>query len=307
MKQWKIGLLHDGGDEVTAKGWCYFQQCRAMKRHAPPDFDPILARGDAPEFLECDCYLQLCYSHAEELRSQCYDAKIVTVLCTGWTDEGEREGRYWFERMAAVSDIVVFNNLLAWDAAGRPVRTVQISNGVDLGTFCPRKPIEGRTPRALFVGSSYHTDEANDVKGWGILRELKMRLEKRGLPCDCRAVDAHGELLSPDELAEWYSTGTVYCCTSRSEGTPNTLLEAMACGGVGVTARVGNVPEIIRDGVNGFIVERNVDAFEAGVLEAVEAYPRINIVAHEKALDLGWSRVCENYYRVFRRLLQDRG
>jgi glycosyltransferase involved in cell wall biosynthesis len=55
----------------------------------------------------------------------------------------------------------------------------------------------------------------------------------------------------------------VFCMLSRSEGLSNALLEAMACGLPCVTTRVGGNPELIRDGVNGFLVESGDDAAAA--------------------------------------------
>jgi glycosyltransferase involved in cell wall biosynthesis len=44
---------------------------------------------------------------------------------------------------------------------------------------------------------------------------------------------------------------------SYTEGLPNAMLEAMACGTPALAAPVGAIPDIIRDGDNGFIMENN--------------------------------------------------
>lgn len=52
-----------------------------------------------------------------------------------------------------------------------------------------------------------------------------------------------------------YHEATILVLTSDHEGTPNVLLEAMASGLPVVATRVGGVPEIVRNGEVGFLVE----------------------------------------------------
>lgn len=61
----------------------------------------------------------------------------------------------------------------------------------------------------------------------------------------------------PEEMRDFYHSLDVYVCASRSEGAPNPCLEAAACGIPLVTTRVGSMPELIQDGVNGPFVERD--------------------------------------------------
>jgi glycosyltransferase involved in cell wall biosynthesis len=46
-------------------------------------------------------------------------------------------------------------------------------------------------------------------------------------------------------------------CTSRQEGVPYPVLEAMSCECVVLSTEVGIVPEIFDDGVNGFLLRES--------------------------------------------------
>ena len=92
----------------------------------------------------------------------------------------------------------------------------------------------------------------------------------------------HRHVLANDraELARAYHALDVYVVTSRQEGGPKAMLESMATGIPLVTTRVGQVPEIARDGVDALVVDvDDVDALADQVLrvrddESTEERPR---------------------------------
>lgn len=58
------------------------------------------------------------------------------------------------------------------------------------------------------------------------------------------------------ELITWYNAADVFCLSSRGEGSPNVLTEALACGTPAVATNVGSVPEIMTSEENlGYYVE----------------------------------------------------
>lgn len=57
------------------------------------------------------------------------------------------------------------------------------------------------------------------------------------------------------DLAPVYRSADIFLLTSDHEGTPNVVLEAMACGLPVVGTRVGGVPEIIEHGISGFLAD----------------------------------------------------
>jgi glycosyltransferase involved in cell wall biosynthesis len=67
--------------------------------------------------------------------------------------------------------------------------------------------------------------------------------------------------LAYDEMPDFYNSIDVITCASDAEGDPRPLIEGMACGCFPVTVDVGIVPELVRHGENGLIVERTPQAF----------------------------------------------
>jgi hypothetical protein len=70
-----------------------------------------------------------------------------------------------------------------------------------------------------------------------------------------------GGTLTQAEMPAFYNGVDVITCASDAEGDPRPLIEGMACGCFPVTVDVGIVPELVRHGDNGLIVERSVEAF----------------------------------------------
>ena len=64
-----------------------------------------------------------------------------------------------------------------------------------------------------------------------------------------------------DEVAAYYAAFDALVLPSANEGTPVSAIEALAGGRPVVATRVGGVPDVVRDGVDGFLVDpADVDA-----------------------------------------------
>ena len=72
--------------------------------------------------------------------------------------------------------------------------------------------------------------------------------------------------LAHADLPRWMSAADCLCLPSRQEGCPNVILEAMACNVAVVASRVGGVPDLVEDNINGFLVEpQNPKALAAAI------------------------------------------
>ena len=111
------------------------------------------------------------------------------------------------------------------------------------------------------------------------------------------------------DLVTIYGATDVFALTSRNEGTPVALIEAMASGVPGVATNVGGVPTVIADDSMGVLVERDDDAaFVAGVMRLLDAPDRAAMAARARAHVLAHfdsQRLVADIERLYRRLLAD--
>ncbi|MDH4176400.1 MAG: glycosyltransferase family 4 protein [Thermoleophilia bacterium] len=59
-----------------------------------------------------------------------------------------------------------------------------------------------------------------------------------------------------EDVAPWYAICDAVVLTSANEGTPVTIIEALAASRPVVATKVGGVPDVVEDGVTGYLVRR---------------------------------------------------
>lgn len=57
------------------------------------------------------------------------------------------------------------------------------------------------------------------------------------------------------EKNEVYKDATIFILPSYAEGLPITIIEAMACGLPIISSKVGGIPEVIKENINGFLID----------------------------------------------------
>jgi glycosyltransferase involved in cell wall biosynthesis len=115
-----------------------------------------------------------------------------------------------------------------------------------------------------------------------------------------------GELAQKD-VAQWLSAATAFCLPSRNEGTPNVIVEALASGRPVVASNVGGIPELVSDGVNGFLVNpQDPSSLAAGLGRAFESRWDAAQIAASVA-DCTWENLAKRNYAVLENVLADRG
>jgi glycosyltransferase involved in cell wall biosynthesis len=140
------------------------------------------------------------------------------------------------------------------------------------------------------------------IVGEGVFRSsLEQQVSRLGLEHSVRLVGA----VPHETLSSWYSAADMFCLASSSEGSPNVVLEALACGLPVLSTDVGSVAEILDAGNCGALVTRTPEAFERAISEAfARAWDREAIVSY--AGTHGWNVVADKLVSVYRTVLESR-
>jgi len=187
---------------------------------------------------------------------------------------------------------------------------------VDTDRFRPRTPYEEREQRIGYLG---RLDEEKGVDvlvdvvarlpdeitfvfiGDGALRgEIETQLAGK---IERGAVEITG-WVDHEAVPERLNELRLLVMTSRTEGVPTTALEAMACGTPVCATPVGGIPDVVKDGETGFLLERGAPESVAEQLVSVyrdEPLSQMSESAREFVLaNYSFHVVVREYERVFR-------
>ena len=112
-----------------------------------------------------------------------------------------------------------------------------------------------------------------------------------------------------DFIGSLMVTSDIVCVPSFRESCPRSALEAMACGRPVIASNVGGIPEIIRDGKTGLLVEpRNVDELSRAIKKIIlnkKLQDKMGDAAREWSKRFSWDLVSESYLKIYKDLLRE--
>lgn len=88
------------------------------------------------------------------------------------------------------------------------------------------------------------------------------------------------------DLKQIYGSVDIVCLTSINEGTPVSLLEAMACQKIVISTPVGGVPDLIKSGENGFICNADPVTFSKRIIDCVDNLGEYKTLGEQAAKDV---------------------
>jgi glycosyltransferase involved in cell wall biosynthesis len=134
-----------------------------------------------------------------------------------------------------------------------------------------------------------------------MLESLQGEVARLGLGDHVRFAGAQ----PPGSIADWMLALDTMCLTSRREGMPNVVLEAMASGLPVVATAVGAVPSLIDEGA-GIVVPSEDPGALAAALDAAATrdWPRDQLSTH--CAHPSWDQVASQYLQLFDQVAERR-
>jgi glycosyltransferase involved in cell wall biosynthesis len=299
---------------VDAPGWAHDFKTRNLARVLHPDFEIVERFQNEITHLDLEqsdlilvyYWHQLSRMSVPPAEIKRYREKLLCGICGHYELDGPMRGPGLDSLHQFASAVYVNNLCLAREFS--PLLNMPVfytPNGVDTTFFRP-----GTDRLASITWGGFRVGWAGSLSNQG--RELRgyddfiVPAVQRVAGTELVTAAREDRWRSAEEMREFYQSLDVYVCASRFEGTPNPCLEAAACGIPLITTRVGNMPQLIRDGVNGFLVERTVDDF-ANRLALLKDNPplreKMRRAARAHITGWDWKLQAENYRKMFEEVL----
>jgi glycosyltransferase involved in cell wall biosynthesis len=203
-----------------------------------------------------------------------------------------------------------------------------IHYGLDVEVFAPRNRLHGRSVLGVPADAAVLLFGAASVenlrKGFGILGDAVAGLRKfpnlmlltfgKGrppVPSDVPHIH-FGHVEGDRLLSVLYSAADVFVMPSSQEAFGQTALEAMACGTPVIASAVGGIPEVVRHGVTGYLINPpDVAALQeaiCGLLQNASKRAEMSVNGRRIVLDNYTIEVqARRYVELYERILRDDG
>ncbi len=184
------------------------------------------------------------------------------VVSQYWKDVLNKEYGY--------DSVITYNGLDAEDFATIPKKKSIAPTVLFVGGLEPRKGLEHlflamesvsrRHPTARLVTVAKAGFRGVDNAAW-----FDTLADRAGISDRVTMLDS----VDQKDLLQLYADSDLLVLPSRNEGWGLSLMEAMACGKPVVASRVGGIPELVRDGIEGILVEHGDVRSLAGAISRI--------------------------------------
>jgi glycogen(starch) synthase len=147
--------------------------------------------------------------------------------------------------------------------------------------------------------------------GWLVVGEGPSRAALQAGAADLKEHIQFAGRVGEQSLHALYAGSDVFLHPTRFEGSSLVTLEAMAHGLPVIATRAGGIPDKVKDGVNGILVDPgDIDALSRAIVKmanAPEEMARMKRESRDLLEPFLWPRIAQRVIAQYERLLQERG
>ena len=101
-------------------------------------------------------------------------------------------------------------------------------------------------------------------------------------------------------LKSFFDKSDLFCLPSRSESFGIAALEAMACGLPVVATKVGEMPYLIKNGVNGYLAEiESVKSLKKNIIKAIYSKWDHELIANKVKINYSWAKWAKEIEKIW--------
>jgi glycosyltransferase involved in cell wall biosynthesis len=195
-----------------------------------------------------------------------------------------------------------------------------IYNGIDIKTFCPQPALRPAGSFIITPGASRVTARKGIkylIEAVGQLAEKYPQIilkiigdgnEKENLEKLVAEKGLQGSVIflgriPHEQVTPYYQEASVFVLPSLNEGMSNAMLEALAVGLPILATDTGGSTELVKDRVNGYIIQMKDGADIAAKLEKILTDENLRAsmsrASRELAESLSWEKVARQYFELY--------
>ncbi len=240
---------------VDVYGWAWYIKSLQIKKYLTNDFEIdviwVIGKNKVSKIpLNYDAYITYGYSYIDLLAPISRNKKA-----TGVTAHRDKSQMPKIISKMKLAKYVHANSMLLYDELENyGIENVYyLPNGVNEKLFKETNPIP--VSNDIIVG---HVGKKSNRKGQ---QEYILPSIKKSNSQSIIHLNKYNNAVQHHKMVNIHNSYDFFICASLEDGTPNGALEAAACGRPILSNEIGNMPEFIKNGVNGFLVEKKINNY----------------------------------------------